>query len=55
MTYTFKQLSQESKGKAIYSYCKFMNCFGQESRVDSFLEDNKNIMFTLEGKLVLNK
>ena len=51
----FEKLEQDAKTKAIYSYCKHMNCFGLESVVDNFLSTNDKIFFDSNGKLILIK
>lgn len=54
MIYTFNQLEQDAKWKAIYTYCKHMNCFGLENQVDNFLSNNKSIKFNTDGYIILH-
>jgi hypothetical protein len=54
MKYTFNQLEQDAKWKAIYTYCKHMNCFGLENKVDKFLSNNKSIKFNADGYIILH-
>mgnify|MGYP003653393539 CR=1 FL=1 len=54
MIYTFNNLEQDAKWKAIYTYCKHMKCFGLENKVDSFLSNSKSVKFNANGYLVLN-
>lgn len=57
--YTFNQLNPDTivSATAITSYCRHMNCFGLEAKVDAFLQSKlgQNIKFYEDGKLFLHE
>jgi hypothetical protein len=57
MTYSFNKLNPDVLFNAIYTYCKHMNCFGLESKVDSFLssKNGQRIRFDINGNIILHK
>jgi len=54
---SFNELNPDVRFNAIYTYCKYMNCFGLESQVDIFLsgKHGKEVMFNEEGNIILHE
>jgi len=55
MIYTYNQLDPDALWKAIYTYCKHMNCLGMNKQIiDSFLKKADNIFFNEDGRIFLH-